>query len=431
MPSSRTHDDGLRAGSAPAEAASRRLLLDAVRAPLHPAARETLLAAVDAGWADPRRIHREGQRARLLLDQAREVLADGLGVRPHELSLHALGAEALLVALAGLRHARRRSGGSLVASAVELEVLLVAGEVETVPVDRAGRVDLAALASRLGSPGVVAAAVQHANGEVGTMQPVAAGHEAAAAAGVPLIVDGTASLGRVATPAAFDALAGDATSFGGPPLGLLAVRSRVRFAMPGPVREGEHGRALAPPWVPLALAAAEAWRQVAAAREPEAAAARALVETVRRTAASVEGVRAVGDPDDRLPHVVCLTIDGADGEPLAAELDSRGFAVASGSACSASPLHPSHVLAAMDSAGGQRAEAGRPGNIRLTLPLEAVAPDRAAGVARFCRELPEAVRSVRAARRAPDPSGQRRGQAPEEAASSTPGAARASDSRSR
>ncbi len=360
---------------------------------MHPVARDTLLSAVDAGWADPRRIHREGQRARRLLDQAREVLGDGLGVRPGELSFHLIGAEALLVGLVGLRHPRRRGGEALVASAVELEVLLLESDGPTVPVDALGRVDAAQFAQRLGTPGVAVAALQHANGEVGTTQPVEAVHAAAASAGVPLLVDATASLGRVATPTAFDALGGDAASFGGPPLGLLAVRTAVRFGLPGPPREAELGRALSAPWVPLALAAAEAWQQVAAVREVEQDRSRALVERIRLAAASVQGVEAVGDPQDRLPHVVTLTVHGVDGEMVADELDGRGFAVASGSACSASPLHPSHVLQSM---GVPEPGRPRPGNIRVTLPLEAVAPAREAGVDRFCRELADAVSSVRA-----------------------------------
>jgi len=40
-------------------------------APLHPAAREVLLAALDRGYADPRRLHRAGREALLLLDNAR------------------------------------------------------------------------------------------------------------------------------------------------------------------------------------------------------------------------------------------------------------------------------------------------------------------------------------------------------------------------
>src|SRR5665648_254764 len=60
-----------------------------------PAARATLMAALDTGWADPRRLYAEGRSARALLDQAREVLAQGLGARPAEVSFLPSGPAAL------------------------------------------------------------------------------------------------------------------------------------------------------------------------------------------------------------------------------------------------------------------------------------------------------------------------------------------------
>jgi cysteine desulfurase len=190
-------------------------------------------------------------------------------------------------------------------------------------------------------------------------------------------------------PAEFDVLAGEALSWGGPPgIGLLVVPERVRWRRPGPVSELEGGRTDVQPVVPLALAAAEAWRQTAAVREADAAAARELVDRVRVAAAAVPDVEVVGDPVARLPHVVTFSCLYVDGEALVTELDRRGFAVASGSACTASTLEPSHVLAAM----GVLTH----GNVRVTLPLEAVAPDRAAVVDRFCGELGDAVATVRA-----------------------------------
>ena len=64
-------------------------LLDAARGPLHPAAARTFRRRRAAAWADPTRLHPPGRRARALLDTAREVLAEALGVRPDELSVHA------------------------------------------------------------------------------------------------------------------------------------------------------------------------------------------------------------------------------------------------------------------------------------------------------------------------------------------------------
>lgn len=368
-------------------------MLDATRSPLHPAARATLLAALDDGWADPRRLHHEGRRARLLLDQARESVAASVGARPDEVSFHPSGAHALRTGLDGLRHARRRVGTRVVTSAVDQAVLLhgahAADPAATpLPVDHLGRIDPDSVAAALADgPPVVAVAVQQANGEVGTSQPIGRILSVCRAVDVPLLVDGTAALGRAAPPRDWDALVGDAASVAGPPLGILAVRTGTRFDLPGPRWEPEHGREPADPWVPAALAAAEAWRQVEHARASEDASARSLVERIRAAAAAVPDVEVVGDPSDRLPHVVTFSALYVDGESLVEALDRRGVVVASGSACTSSRLEPSHVLAAMG--------ALTHGNVRVTLPLEAVSPGRERDVEALCGALPAVVAEIR------------------------------------
>jgi cysteine desulfurase len=385
----------------------RSLLLDAAQGPLHPAARETLMAAVDAGWADPRRLYSEGRRARALLDQAREILAEGLGVRPAELSLHPSGPDALATAVEGVLDARRRHGRRLVAGAVEHSVVLSLGQaraaldpadaLSVVPVDRHGAIEPEAWAGEIGAGDVALACLQHANGEVGTFQPLDEAYAVTRSAGVPLVCDAQASLGRVAAPSAADLIVGSAASFAGPPaLGLLAVREGTRFALPGRRREAEHGRTEADPWVPLALAAAEAWRQVAAERDREAQEAADLVDRLRALLEQVQGVTVLGHPTDRLPHVLTASALYVDGETIVHALARQGLLVASGSACTASTLEPSHVLAAMG--------ALTQGNIRITLPLAAVAPDRASALER----LPGALAEVLAAARTSLWSGQAR-----------------------
>lgn len=366
-----------------------RAHLDAAQGPLHPVARDTLLAALDAGWADPRRLHREGRRAAILLDQAREILAGGLGVRPDEVSLHASGAHALRAGIQGLRSARRRVGAHLVTSAIDQAV--VVREVQggsPVGVSGLGHVDGEQWARALNAPDVALAVLADANGEIGTRQDLGPLAESAAAAGVPLLVDVATAWGRLPLPAVGNGYAADTASFAGPPLGVLAIRTGTRFGRVGPPSGPEQGREVAPPFVPLALAAAEAWRQVEDDRERDAESARTLVAQIRSAAAAVADVQVVGDPDARAPHVVTFSALYVDGEALVHEFDRRGFAVASGSACTADTLEPSHVLAAIG--------AVTHGNVRVTVPLQAVAPNRAADVARFCAELPDVIASVRA-----------------------------------
>ena len=377
-----------------------RVLLDAANTPMLPSARTTLVAALDAGWADPQRLYAEGRRARALLDQARELIAEGLGVRPPEVSFLPGGPSALRAGLEGLLYAGRRRGARMVATAVEHSAILTTGRyrvaqaddaslLDEVRVDRVGRVDLSAFGVAISVPGTVLAAVQSANGEVGTRQPLEQAYGRCRSLGIPLLVDAMASLGRDPAPTHFDVMAGDARSWGGPGgLGVLVVPERTRWRRSGPASEVEHGRTDVEPMVAIALAAAEAWRQTQAACVDEAARSSAIIGRLRAAVADLPDVEVVGDPDERLPHVLTFSLLYVDGEALVTELDRRGFAVGSGSACTSSTLEPSHVLAAM----GVLTH----GNVRITLPLNAIAPTLEADVDRFIAELPVAVAAVRA-----------------------------------
>lgn len=366
---------------------------------MHPVARDTLRAGIEAGWADPARLHSEGRRARGLLDRAREVIASGLGLRPSEVSFVSSGTAALTGAVDGIRYAAERRGARTVASAVEQSAILVPGRGRAaragqpalfaeVPVDARGRVDLDAWEAAVAHEGTVVAALQSANGEVATRQPLAAARQRCEVSGIPLVVDATATLGRDAVPTDWDVLAGDARTWGGPALGVLCVREGVRWSRPDARQDVEHGRADTTPWVPLALAAAEAWQQGAATLERDAALAHRLIDQIRLAAGLVPDTEVVGDPVDRLPHVVTFSSLYVDGEALVGAFDRAGYAVASGSACTSSTLEPSHVLAAM----GVLTH----GNVRVTLPVPAMVPGLEEAVTAFCGVLAPTVAAVRA-----------------------------------
>lgn len=356
-------------------------------APLHPAARAALLAALDDGWADPARLYGAGRRAALLLDAAREAVADGLGARPDEISFTANGTQALHAAVLGTLAGNRRAGLQLVHSTVEHSAVLHAaqGNDASVPigVDPTGRVDAAAFVAAARGPQVGAAALQAANHEVGTTQPVT--EVAAQIGGVPLVVDVTQTLGHAPVPDGWSVAAADARTWGGPTLGVVAVRTGVRWRSPHPEDERESRRVPGVPDVPSAVAAAAALRAVLAERDAVAARQRALVERIRNVvAATVPDVEVVGDPVHRLPHIVTFSCLYVDGEALLSGLDRRGFAVSSGSSCTSSTLEPSHVLVAMGALTS--------GNVRVSLH----AGSTEAEVGEFLAVLPEVVADVRA-----------------------------------
>ncbi|MET8327943.1 aminotransferase class V-fold PLP-dependent enzyme [Streptomyces sp. NPDC005181] len=361
-------------------------------APLHPVARQALLAALDEGWADPARLYREGRRAQLLLDAAREAAAEAVRCRPDELTFTSSGTRAVHSAIFGALAGRRRVGRHLVVSAVEHSSVLHAaatheargGTFTEVPVDRAGAVSAAAYGQALREDTALAC-LQSANHEVGTEQPVAEVAELCRAAGIPLLVDAAQSLGWGPVPAGWSLLAASAHKWGGPSgVGLLAVRKGVRFAPQGPADERESGRAAGFENIPAIVAAAASLRAVRAEAAAESVRLRALVDLIRaRVPELVPDVEVVGDPVRRLPHLVTFSCLYVDGETLLHELDRAEFSVSSGSSCTSSTLTPSHVLRAM----GVLSE----GNVRVSLPAGTTAED----VDRFLRVLPGVVAEVR------------------------------------
>ncbi|MGA5874373.1 cysteine desulfurase/sulfurtransferase TusA family protein [Streptomyces cellulosae] len=361
-------------------------------APLHPVARQALMASLDEGWADPARLYKEGRRARLLLDAAREAAAEGVGCRPDELVFTPSGTAAVHSGIAGALAGRRRTGRHLIVSAVEHSSVLHAadvhrdggGTVTEVPVDRTGAVRPSEFTGAL-RPDTALACLQSANHEVGTLQPVAEAAEACRAAGVPLLVDAAQSLGWGPVEGAWSLLAASAHKWGGPPgVGLLAVRKGVRFAPQGPRDERESGRVPGFENLPAIVAAAASLRAVRAEAAQEAARLRELTERIRaRVPELVPDVEVVGDPERRLPGVVTFSCLYVDGETVLHELDRAGFSVSSGSSCTSSTLTPSHVLKAM----GVLSE----GNVRVSLPPGTKAED----VERFLDVLPGVVAGVR------------------------------------
>ncbi len=365
--------------------------------PLNPAAREALAAAVDAGWADPVRLYREGRRAALLLDAARESVASRVGARPSELVFTGSGAQALRLGLGGALAAR--PDGALVASAVEHSAALAVGdayaaaggEVRLVAVDRHARVDAAAFAAAL--PGATVACLQAANHEVGTLQPIEELGRACADAGVPLLVDASTTLGRVDPPDHWSMLTGSAHTWGGPAgVGILCVRRPTRWQPPGP--HGERGPELMS--VPLAVAAARGLEWADEQRASDAVTSRALTGQIRDVVArDVPDVMLLGDPDARLPYLTAFSCLYVDGESLVLGLDREGYAISSGSSCVADTRRPSHVLAAM----GVLTQ----GNVRVSLPFGVTD----ATVRGFLDTLPGVVREIRAIVQAPSEDGGR------------------------
>jgi cysteine desulfurase len=355
-------------------------------------AREAWLDAQQAGWGDPVRLHRPGRIAAQALDQAREVVAGAVGARPDEVIFTASGVHASQAAVLGVALGRRRMGSRIVTTAVDHSAVLAAaasaGTHQAVEVDHEGHVDLEQWAAAVGSSGTAAACIQVANHEVGTLQPYVEAGGICQRLEVPLVLDATSALGRIDLSAAagWSVLTGWAGAFGGPAsVGILVIKKNARWRAPYPTDDYQGGRWPGMPDVPAIYAAAVAldrWLRdgpTVVKRQYD------LVDQLRAgIVAQVPDVDVAGDPLRRVPHLLTFSALYVDGETLTLELDKAGFSVASGSACSASSEHPSHVLAAMGTLTH--------GNVRVGLTWTTAAAE----ISQFLSELPPIVARIRA-----------------------------------
>jgi cysteine desulfurase len=365
--------------------------------PIHPAALAAMTETATEVFADPSRLYRAARVARIALDRAREQIATSVGVRPEELVFVSGGTEANNLAVVGGARAAAaaRKPARIAVSAVEHTSVLEAAaaleregfEVVRVPVDAGGIVDLGAL-ERICGEGVGLVCIQHANPEVGSIQPVADAARIAKAAGAIVHTDACASAGHVPVDAGalgVDLLSASSHKLYGPKgAGFLWARRgvRVRPILLGDDRE-RHRRAGIEnlPAIAGMAAAFEARQNEIASEAPRLA---ALADRLRNELPRrIADVVIHGHPTERLPGLVAFSLLYVEGEALLLMLDAKGIAVHSGSSCVSTASEPSHVLAAMG--------AVTHGSVRVSLGRSSTEAD----VEHLLDELPPIVERLR------------------------------------
>jgi cysteine desulfurase len=350
------------------------------------------------------RTHALGHAAERAVELAREQLSELLGADPKEIIWTSGATEANNLAIKGAAFAQRSRGRHIVTQATEHPAVLdpcrwLATEgfdVTVLPVDAAGRVEVASVAAAI-RPDTVLVSVMWANNETGTLQPVREIGEVCRARSVLCHCDATQAVGRVPVDVrscAVDLLSLSAHKFYGPKgCGALYVRHRSPRTKLVPLFHGggherglRSGTANVPGIVGLG-AAADICRRELVADAARVAALRDRLE--QRIINTVPGVTVNGARCSRLPNTTHLTFDGVEAEAMLVALG--GVALSTGSACTSASMEPSHVLAAMGLGeasifGSLRFGLGR-GNTEVEVDAVAAQVADAVGRLRALRQL--------------------------------------------
>lgn len=304
-------------------------------------------------YANPASVHQPGKTAARALDAARASFAAGLGAKPDDVIFTSGGTESDNLAVKGIAMARMGRLGEhprIVISSIEHPAVSASAdwlarwfdfEVVRIPVDHEAHLDLDALGRALdGEAGRRTALVSAmlANNEVGTVEPVENIVAIAHAHDVPVHVDAVQAAGLIPIRMRdwdVDALSVSGHKFGAPKgLGALLVRGRtpIEPVLSGGgqergLRSGTQNVAGA---VALAIALDSSNRRMAAHYRELVASRDMLIDAVRRVVPRAE---LTGDPERRLPGHASFIFPGVTGEALLVDLDARGIAASSGSAC--------------------------------------------------------------------------------------------------
>jgi cysteine desulfurase len=320
--------------------------------PCDPRVVERMLPFFTETFGNPASIsHAHGRRAATALEEARSSIADFLGVRPSEVFFTSSATESNNIALRGII----RPGAHLIVSAIEHKsVLTPAADLEASGVrvtrllpDSDGVIAAEALRQAFRDDTALVS-VMAANGEIGTIEPVAELAEVCRERGVPFHTDATQGLGKVPLElSCCDLLSASAHKFYGPKgIGILVVRSGVRVVSPVAGGGQEKGVRSGTVNVPGAVGMAEALELRREEMASEAVRLAALRDRLRESLLrEVPGVAVNGPGEPRLPGNLNVSFDRIEAEELILAL--RRFSISAGSACSSGEREPSHVLRAI------------------------------------------------------------------------------------
>ena len=309
-------------------------------------------------YGNPSSVHAAGREARAGVDDARDLLADLLGAKPHELIFTSSGTESNNLAVLGLARAHANRGRHLICASTEHHAVLHAFEhlgqresfeVTFLPVDGTGRIEPEDL-NRAIREETILVSIMTANNETGVLQPMAELAGVCRERGVLLHSDMVQSFGKIETDLNGLAAASFAAhKFHGPKgAGLLYLRAGVAIEAVqfGGAHENQRrpGTENVPAIVGMGAAAEWMLRDRAEEGERQSALRDRLWDRIAKLfpAATQNGAAA-----ERLVNTLNVSFAGLSSETILMALDLEGVCASSGSACMVGSVVASHVLLAM------------------------------------------------------------------------------------
>jgi len=338
----------------------RKVYLDnAATTPILPEVLDSMLPYLRDAYGNPQSLHYGGDEPREAVEEARGRVAALIGAQPEEIIFTSSGTEANNFAVKGLAMAQQSKGKHIVISAIEHFSVLHSArtlekwgfEMTEVPVDRHGLVNSDDVARSIRKDTVLVS-IMHANGEVGTIQPIAEIAKLTKEAGVIFHTDAVATAGTIPMDVrelGIEALSLAGNQFYGPKgVGALWLKKGVRIIpfLDGGVQEG--GRRAGTESVPAIVGLGKAAELARAEMQSRVNHLSPLREKlIRGLLSRIDHVILTGHPTQRLPGNASFCIEFIEGEAMLMLLSSQGVAASSGSACTSRALKASHVLIAM------------------------------------------------------------------------------------
>ena len=341
------------------------------------AAIRAMLPYLDGIYGNPSSLHSAGQAAREALEEARAVMARGLGCEPREITFTSGGSEADTQAIRSAAWLGARKGKKhIVSTAFEhhavlhtLEALEKEGfAVTLLDVHGDGLITAEEVAAAI-RPDTCLVTVMYANNEVGTVEPIAEIGALCREKGILFHTDAVQAAGHLPIDVVkehIDLLSLSAHKFHGPKgAGVLFARKGIPLQNLFYGGAQERGRRPGTENLPAIVGMAAAFEEALAGMEARRAQVTALRDRLMEGLGQIPHSLLNGHPVQRLPGNVSFCFEGIEGESLLLLLDDKGVEASSGSACTSGSLDPSHVLLAL----------GRPheiahGSLRLTLSHE-------------------------------------------------------------